>query len=46
LGPDYDRAFERGRHAVLDLETVLVRERDEAPGLFVELTDQDAAVPP
>ena len=41
-GPDYERAFERGRHAVLDLETVLVRERDEAPGLFVELTDRSA----
>ncbi len=41
-GPDYDRAFERGRQAVLDLETSLERERDEAPGLFVELTDRSA----
>lgn len=39
-GPDYDRAFERGRQAVLDLETALERERDEAPGLFVALTDR------
>jgi tetratricopeptide (TPR) repeat protein len=39
-GLDYDQAFERGRQAVLDLETCLQRERDEAPGLFVELTDR------
>ena len=39
-GPDYDQAFERGRQAVLDLETTLERERDEAPGLFVELAER------
>jgi tetratricopeptide (TPR) repeat protein len=41
-GPDYGRAFDRGRDAVLDLETGLVQERDEAPGLFVELSDRSA----
>lgn len=38
----YDRAFDEGRRALEEWEAVLAEERENAPGLFVELLERPA----
>jgi hypothetical protein len=40
--PLYEIALEETSHAIADCEATLERERDEAPGLFLELLEQPA----